>query len=220
MSDVWSDWASFLPTLLEGLGVSLRLALVALVIALPLALGLALLVMSDRRVPRWIGLVIVEAGRGMPALVILYLVYYGLPRFGFSPTSWAAATIGLSWNMAAYASEMIRAGIQSVPRGQVEAATALGLSGRSTFGRIVLPQGLRLAIPGLMGQTIMMFQDTSLAYTIAVPELMKSAYSLGSQSFQYLRVFTLAGLLYAAITVPSTWLTVYFERRLARGFTR
>ena len=156
----------------------------------------------------------------MPALVILYLIYYGVPRFGLSPSSWSAATIGLAWNMAAYASEMIRAGIQAVPRGQVEAATALGLSGRSTFGRIVLPQGLRLAIPGLMGQTIMMFQDTSLAYTIAVPELMKSAYSLGSESFEYLRVFTLAGLLYAVVTVPATWLTVYFERRLARGFTR
>jgi polar amino acid transport system permease protein len=174
------------------------------------------MVMSKNRLVNAMGLVIVEIGRGMPALVILYLVYYGLPRFGVSLTNIASVIIALSWNYSCYCSEIIRAGIQSVPSGQLEAGQALGLDPRITFLRIIVPQGLKSTIPGLMGQSILAFQDTSLAYTIAVPELMKQAYSLGGESFQYLRVFVLAGLLYAAVTLPSTWITMWAERRINR----
>ena len=79
-----------------------------------------------------------------------------------------------------------------------------------------MPQGMRSAIPGLMGVAIQMFQGTSLAYAIAVPELMKSAYNIGSQDFNYLQIFALAGLCYAAISMPATWITVFFEKRMAR----
>jgi len=175
-------------------------------------------VASRNRLVRAIALVIVESGRGAPALVILYLVYFGLPKFGLAIASVPAACIGLTWNAAAYASEMIRAGLQSVPRGQLEAAHALGLTRSATFGRVILPQGLRSAIPGLMGLAIQMFQGTSLAYGIAVPELMKQAYSIGAESFEYLRTFVLAGLVYAAISVPATWLTVWLERRLSKQY--
>ncbi len=211
-------WGENLPMLLSGLRYSLLIAAVSIVAGYPLGLGLAAMVASRNRLVRAIALVIVESGRGAPALVILYLVYFGLPKFGLAIASVPAACIGLTWNAAAYASEMIRAGLQSVPRGQLEAAHALGLTRSATFGRVILPQGLRSAIPGLMGLAIQMFQGTSLAYGIAVPELMKQAYSIGAESFEYLRTFVLAGLVYAAISVPATWLTVWLERRLSKQY--
>ncbi|OZG67662.1 amino acid ABC transporter permease [Bifidobacterium aquikefiri] len=208
----------FLPTLLVGLRQSLWIIAAVIAIGLPLAFCLALMVMSKHRLISAVGLVIVEVGRGMPALVILYLVYYGLPRFGLNLTNIASVIGALAWNYSCYCSEIIRAGILSVPKGQLEAGQALGLKPRITFLRVVAPQGLLSTIPGLMGQTILAFQDTSLAYTIAVPELMKQAYSLGGESFQYLRVFVLAGLVYAAVTLPSTWITTWVERRINTAY--
>ncbi|MDP5226526.1 MULTISPECIES: amino acid ABC transporter permease [Arthrobacter] len=210
------QWAGYLPQMLSGLGVSLFIAAVAIVAGYPLGLLLSVMVQHRNLVIRTLGLAIVEIGRGAPALVILYLVYYGLPKFGIAFESIQAACIALVWNAAAYSSEIIRAGLQSVARGQTEAAYVLGLSGRDTFFRVIMPQGMRSAIPGLMGVAIQMFQGTSLAYAIAVPELMKSAYNIGSEDFNYLQIFTLAGICYAVISIPATWITVYFEKRMSR----
>lgn len=210
------QWADYMPQMLSGLGVSLFIAGVSIVIGYPLGLLLSVMVQRKNLVIRTLGLAIVEIGRGAPALVILYLVYYGLPKFGIAFESIQAACIALVWNAAAYSSEIIRAGLQSVARGQTEAAQVLGLSSRDTFFRVIMPQGMRSAIPGLMGVAIQMFQGTSLAYAIAVPELMKSAYNIGSQDFNYLQIFTLAGICYAAISMPATWITVYFEKRMSR----
>lgn len=217
MSSLIADWISYLPSLLSGLRVSLLIAAVSLVVGYPLGLVLALMRQSSGPILKGIAVIVVELGRGMPALVILYLVYYGLPKVGISFDSIPAACIALAWNASAYSSEMIRAGLQSVPIGQVEAANALGLSRPVTVIRVVIPVGLRSAVPGLLGLAIQMFQGTSLAYGIAVPELMKEAYTLGAQNFQYLRVFVLAGLIYAVIAVPASWITVGFERRLSKN---
>ena len=212
------EWAEWFPVLLQGLRQSLWLAFAAIVIGFPLGFLLAVVVMSKRRWLSALGLVFVEIGRGMPALVILYLVYYGLPRFGISLTNLSAAVIALSWNYSCYCSEIFRGGIQSVPVGQVEAGNALGLQSRVTFFWVVVPQAFRSIIPALLGQSILVFQDTSLAYTIAVPELMKQAYTLGGSTFQYLRVFVLAGLVYAMVTLPATWITGWLEKRLTQSY--
>lgn len=212
------DWSSYLPTMLGGLRISLLIAAVSIVAGYPIGLVLGLMVDAKNLAVKTLGLAIVELGRGAPALVILYLVYYGLPKFGIAFESVIAACIALTFNAAAYSSEMIRAGLHSVPAGQLEAADALGLSSASTFRRVILPQGMRSSIPGLMGLAIQMFQGTSLAYGIAVPELMKTAYGIGSQEFDYLKVFVLAGLVYAAVSMPATWITVFFERRMARRY--
>ncbi|AJT41966.1 amino acid ABC transporter permease [Psychromicrobium lacuslunae] len=211
-----TDWLNYLPQMASGLSVSLLIAGISILLGFPLGLGLGVLVTHRNLVLRTLALAIVEIGRGAPALVILYLFYYGLPKFGIAFESITAACLALTWNAAAYSSEIIRAGLQSVARGQHEASSALGLSGRDAFFRVVMPQGIRSAIPGLMGVAIQMFQGTSLAYAIAVPELMKTAYNIGSQDFNYLQVFTLAGICYAVISMPATWITVFFEKRLAR----
>ncbi len=213
-----TDWVDFLPQMLDGLKISVLLALISIALGYPIGLLLGLTVSARHWAVRAVGLAIVEIGRGAPLLVILYLVYYGLPKFGISFEAFAAACIALTFNAAAYSSEIFRAGIQSVPRGQLEAASALGLARGSTFRRVVLPQGLRSAVPGLMGVAIQMFQGTSLAYAVTVSELVKVSYNIGSQTFNYLQIFVLAGILYAAISMPATWITVYFERRMSRRY--
>lgn len=211
------DLATYLPRLGEGLLVSLQLTAISVVVGYAIGLLFALAVASPNRWLHWPALVLVEIGRGIPALVVLYIVYYGLPAVGLLFESFTAAAVGLTFTVAAYSSEMFRAGIRSVPAGQREAAAALGLTGFTAFGRIVFPQGLRASIPALMGLAIQSFQGTSLAYSIAVSELMSQAYQIGAVTFQYLQVYAVTGLIYVAIAMPATWLSAAVERRLARG---
>lgn len=211
------DIAEYLPRLLQGLMVSLQLTVLSVVFGYAIGLVFALGVSSVRPWLRWPALIVVEIGRGIPALVVLYIVYFGLPALGILFENFWAAVIGLTFSAGAYSSEMIRAGIQSVPRGQTEASSALGLPRSTSFARIVLPQGLRSAIPALMGLAIMSFQATSLAYSISVNELMSQAYQISNITFEYLSVYAITGLIYAAIAVPATWLSVGVERRLSRG---
>jgi polar amino acid transport system permease protein len=211
------DLAEYLPRLGQGLVVSLQLTALSVVFGYLIGLVFALGVSSRHPLLKWTALIAVEIGRGIPALVVLYIVYFGLPALGVLFENFWAAVVGLTFTAAAYSSEMIRAGIQSVPAGQREASAALGLSRTVSFIRIVLPQGLRSSIPPLMGLAIMSFQGTSLAYSISVNELMSQAYQVSTITFQYLAVYTITGLIYAAIAVPSTWLSVWVEHRMARG---
>lgn len=212
------DLAVYLPRLGQGLIVSLQLTALSVVLGYLIGLLFALGVSARRGWVRWPCLVLVGVGRGIPALVVLYIVYFGLPALGVLFENFWAAVIGLTFTAAAYSSEMIRSGIQSVPTGQREASAALGLSRTTTFVRVVLPQGMRASIPALMGLAIMSFQGTSLAYSISVNELMSQAYQVSTITFQYLWVYALTGLIYAAIAVPATWLSVWVERRLNRGY--
>ncbi len=204
------------PTLLGGLKVSLTLTVLSLAFGLPIGLLLSFGVTAKNRVPRYISVFFVEVGRGAPALVLLQLMYYGLPNANITLSAMASACLALTWTTAAYSAELIRGGMQSVPAGEVEGANALGMSYRDCLRFVVIPQGLRIALPSLMGFAVLLFQATSLAYSVAVPELMSQAYSIGSSTFQYLPVFIVAGLLYAAISIPATWLSVGAERLLSR----
>lgn len=210
------DWADFYPDLFTGLKTSLTLAGGSLVLGMPLGLLLALGSASKVVPLRITTIALVEIGRGTPALVMLQLVYFGLPTQGLSLTSYVSAMIGLALTTGAYSSEIIRGGLQAVPQGEVEAADALGMNRLATLRFILIPQGLRVAIPALMGLSILIFQATSLAYSIAAPELLGAAYSAGSSTFKYLSVLTLAGLFYLVVTVPAAWLSERVELRLAR----
>lgn len=213
---ILSSWIDFLPRLLEGLLVSLRVAGLSLLLGLPMGLLLALGSSAKDSFVRLPVITLVEIGRGTPALVVLQIFYFGLPGVGLSLTSFLAAVAGLTLTTAAYTSEIMRGGLQSVPGGEVEAADALGLNRRDTLRFIVVPQGLRVAIPALMGFAILIFQATSLAYTIALSELLSQAYSIGSATFRYLSVLILAGFLYAVITIPMSFLSERAEMRLSR----
>jgi len=209
-------WLGYAQLLLPGLGRALHLTAVSLVLGYPLALALALLVDSKVKVIRWVALVIVELGRGIPLLVLLYIFYQGLPQVDVVPTAFAAAVWAFTWSTAGYATEIIRSALSSVPGGQSEAASSIGLSNRDRFFFVVVPQAARIALPPLLGLAIIMFQLTSLAYVIAYSEVMQAAYFLGTKTFNYLAVFLAAAAVYAAVTIPASALVTSIERRLAR----
>ena len=211
--NAWSNW---LPHLLDGLLVSLQVTGLSLVIGFSAGLVLALLSSSSSRLVRWPFVLLVEVGRGMPALVMLQLVYFGLPSAGITLNPFPATVLALSLTTAAYTSEIIRAGLRAVPAGELEAADALGLSRADAARFVVIPQGLRIALPPLMGFAILVLQVSALAISLGLPELLSQAYSIGANTFRYFDVLILAGLLYLAITIPASRLVGALEGRLGR----
>jgi len=216
MIDIFELWISWLPSLLSGLKISLEVTFGALILGIPLGLFLAVGVGSSSRIVKSISVLIVEFGRGAPALILLQFLYFGLPTAGLTLSSFVSSVLALALNAGGYTSEIIRAGLQSVPYGQREAAFAIGLSARDSFRLIVLPQGLRVAVPPLLGFALLLLQATSLCFTVALPELVSRANDIGSSTFLYMPVLVLTGLLYACICVPSTLMIGRVERRLSR----
>ena len=220
MMDTLDFWGEWFPTLVGGLWVSLKVTAASLLLGMPLGLLLALGVQSKARLLRMLALALVEIGRGTPALILLQFTYFGLPSAGLTLTSYMAAVLALAACTGAYTSEIIRAGLESVPAGQKEAAIAIGFSRMDQLRYVILPQGLQVAIPPLLGFSILIFQGTSLCYAIALPELISQAYSVGSNTFRYMPILVLAGLLYAAICIPATLAVTKLEGRLGRHAVR
>lgn len=219
MSGLLRLWAEWLPSLLGGLTISVEVTGVSLLFGIPLGLLLAMALQSRAGLAYWPAVAVVEIGRGAPVLILLQLAYFGLPSVGLSLSSFAAASCAFAWCTGAYTSEIIRAGLEAVPRGQREAAAAIGLSRFDELRYVILPQGLRVALPALLGFAILLLQASSLCFAIALPELVSQAYRAGSAAVSYLPILALAGLLYAAICIPATLLVAGLERRLA-GHTR
>jgi polar amino acid transport system permease protein len=211
-----ATWFGYVLELLPGLETALRLTGISLALGYPLALVFALFLDSRFRALRWITLVFVELGRGIPLLVLLYIFYQGLPQISIIPSAFTAAIWAFTWSTAGYATEIIRSALHSVPSGQLEAADAVGLSEGDRFRFVLIPQPARIAIPPLLGLAIIMFQLSSLAYVITVSEVMQSAYFLGTKTFNYLPVFLAAAAVYAAITIPASAAVASIERRLGR----
>jgi polar amino acid transport system permease protein len=214
VSDLLDFWREWLPSLLDGLRLSVEVTVACLALGIPLGLVLALVVQSKNRIVRAIGLVVVEIGRGAPALILLQFAYFGLPNAGLALSSFASATIALACTTGAYTSEIIRAGLDAVPHGQKEAAAAIGLSGLDALRFVILPQGLRVSVPPLFSFSILMLQASSLCFAIALPELV--SYVIGSNTFRYMSIPVLAGLLYAVICIPANIAVSALERGLGR----
>lgn len=213
MIGIWEDFTSHYAQLMHGLLVSLEVSAITISLGLIGGLTLAMLGLSRSRAIRTVTTGVVEIGRGTPALVLLQIVYNGLP---VSMTGTLSAGIALALTTAAYTSEIIRGGLQAVPEGEIEAAAALGLGRRDSFRDVIIPQGLRIALPALLSFCIIMFQATSLAFTIAVPELMSQAKSIASSTFHYFNLFVIAAVMYGVITISASVLTERVERRLSR----
>jgi polar amino acid transport system permease protein len=207
---------TWLPELLGGLGLSLQVTALSLIFGIPLGLCLALGVVAKSRTLNILSLFVVEAGRGAPALVLLQFIYFGLPSGGIKLDSLPAAVLALAWNTGAYTSEIIRASLQSVASGQSEAAGALGLNLFDELRFVILPQALRVALPAILGFSILIFQGTSLCFTIALPELLSRAHEIGSTTFRYFPAIILASALYALISIPAALLVGHVERRAGR----
>lgn len=197
------QWVTFFPDFLPGLLVTVELTVVSLLIGLPLGIALAVAVSSGSRAIRWPSIAVVELGRGVPGLILLYLVYFGLPQAGLTLPNFLSVAIALGISTSAYTSEIFRAGLQAVPKGHREAGRALGLSPWKELRLVVLPQALKIVVPPLIGFAIILYQGTSLAFAIATPELLSRAYNAASITFQFTAALTLAGVMYAAISLAA-----------------
>jgi polar amino acid transport system permease protein len=214
--DLLNRWGEWLPDLAPGLLVSLELTGLALLLGMPFGLALAVAIESPLAPLRLVAMVVVEIGRGLPALVLLYLLYFGLPQLDITLTAFVTAVFSLAWTTGAYACDLFRAGLAAVPRGQREAALTCGLRGWTGFRHIILPQAIRISTPPLASLAITIFQASALAFVISVPELMSRGYTLGSVTFRYLDVFALTALLYGVITIFALRFVRVGERRLSR----
>ena len=159
----------------------------------------------------------VELFRGTPLLMQLFFVYFGLPMLGVNVDKFWAAFSAISLYTGAYVAEVFRAGVEAVPRGQVEASTALGLTFVQRLTYVIAPQALRVALPPLVGVYVSVIKDTSLATVIGYNELMRRAMELVLQYGRPLEIFLVVGILYFIICFPISKFSEWLERRLARN---
>ncbi len=211
----WSFAWGILPDLLEGLAVTVQITLIGSAIAL--VLGLVIAVVRHSKLPVISALVggLVQFIRGTPLLVQAFFLFYVFPSYGLTLPALTTGIIAIGIHYSAYAAEAYRAGIESVPRGQWEAATALSLSPRRRWTGVVLPQAIRAVIPSLGNYVIAMFKDSAILAAITVVEVLNTAQAIGSDSFRYLEPLTLAGLLYLLVSYPAAKLIRRLEHRLA-----
>ncbi|AYC99549.1 amino acid ABC transporter permease [Neorhizobium sp. NCHU2750] len=206
-----------LPTLLWA-GVKFTVPLTLLSFVLGLALGLATAV-TRLFGPKPLVLVArfyVWVIRGTPLLVQLFVIFYGLPSVGILLDAFPAALIGFTLNIGAYSSEIIRAVIASVPKGQWEAAYSIGMNWRQTMARTVLPQAARVAVPPLSNTFISLVKDTSLAAAITVPELFQAAQRIVATTYEPLILYIEAALLYLVLSSVLSALQDRLEKRFSR----
>lgn len=204
------------PMLLGALKVTLPLTAISFVAGLVIALGVALARLSPSRLLRWPARFYISLIRGTPLLVQLFIIFYGLPELGVTLGGFTSACLALSLNVGGYAAEVIRAAILSVPRGQVEAATTIGMERWQAMRRIVLPQAARIAVPPLSNTLVSLVKDTSLVSVVLVTELFREAQVAAQISTEYLALFALAALYYWVICLALTLGQGRLEKRLGR----
>lgn len=206
-----ADW---MPLLAHGALQSAKMMLIAYVIALVFGAVLMLMRRSRFRLISGIAGIYITAIRGTPVLAQLFFIYFGLAEMGLVMSSWQAAIIGLGGNSAAYVAEIYRAGIESVSRGQIEAARSMGLRRFQITRLVVLPQMVTVVLPPLANQAVVLIKETSVASLIAAPELMHEARDLAAEFYMPLELYLLAGLMYLMLAFPLSVLARHLEARL------
>lgn len=200
----WSSIPGALPFLAQGMWVSLQITLVALVVGMVWGTVLALMRLSPLALLRWFATGYVNLFRAVPLVMVLLWFFLLIPQllssaFNLSPGTdvrMTSAMVGFALFESAYYAEIIRAGIQSVPKGQLAAATALGLSRGQAMRLVILPQALRNMVPLLLTQAIVLFQDTSLVYISALADFFGSAYKVGDRDGRLVEMLLFAGAVY------------------------
>jgi len=213
--DRLEQYWSLLPLLLRGAAMTIALSCAAMFLAVSLGLALALARAYGTRLMVWPVIAFIELIRGTPLLIQLFIIFYGLPTIGIRLSPFWAAVIGLGANYSAYEAENYRAGIQSIPKGHHDAATALGLTRMQTIRRIVLPQAVRLVIPSVTNDFIALLKDSSLVSVITMVELTKVYGELASTYFDYIGLGLLVAAIYFVMGLPIAKFSRYLESRLA-----
>ena len=209
--------------LLKGMGQTLLMTLLTLVITMVIGMIFGLMNVGHNRVLNLIGTVYVDAIRGVPLIVLAYFIYFGIPAglqgigIQFRWDNLMPGTIALSLNCGAYMAEIIRAGIESVDRGQMEASRSLGLSYGSSMALVVVPQAVRTMIPSIINQFIITLKDTSILSVIAFPELTLIGKTISGNTLKPLQSWAIVGVMYMIVIITLSKLAKRIERRVNRG---
>jgi polar amino acid transport system permease protein len=220
----------YMDMFLEGMACTVTLSALTVIFGFVLALLLALMRMSKVAPLRWAATAYVEVFRATPMLVQVFIVYYilladiPLPSFklfGFIRFErMVPGVIALSMNSAAYLSEIIRSGIQSIDQGQTEAARSLGMSPVQTMRYIVLPQAIKNILPAIANEFVTIIKESSICYTIGVQDIMSAVKSAQMAAFTIAEPLVIAAAIYFCLTFPTSKIIAYFERKMSRGDKR
>ncbi|MUZ74751.1 ectoine/hydroxyectoine ABC transporter permease subunit EhuD [Agrobacterium vitis] len=207
----WEFTWEIFPRLLAATGNTLMAAALGYMIAIVLGLVLALAQRTPYRMINKSVREVVEFIRSTPLVLQIFFVFYVGPQFGITLSPWVAGMIAIGLHYAAYLSEVYRGGLDSVARGQWEAATSLNLSTARTYSRIIIPQAFPPALAGMGNYLVGIFKDTPILSVIGVTELMHAANSIGSETYRFLEPYTLVGLIFLAISLPTSFGVKIFE---------
>ncbi len=210
----WTEWQ---PQIALATWNTILLTICSFSLAIVIGILLALGKLSHVRVIRAFCTAYVEVARGIPALAILFLIYFGLVPLGLVLDAFVAGFVGLGMSAGGYIAEVFRAGIQAIHRGQREAALSVGMTPAMSFRYIILPQAVRIILPPLLNMLIILLKDTSICSLISTPELMLRAKDLAMMSFLPMHLFILAGVIYFLLAWPLSLVTRRVEAHMRRG---
>ena len=211
---------SFFPILKAGLYFTIPLTLITFVLGIILAFFIAIARLSSFKLLVTIAKFYVWIFRGTPLLVQIFILFYGLPSIGITLDPFSAAVIGFTLNKGAYSSEIIRAAILSIPKGQWEAAYSIGMTKRQAMRRIILPQAIRVSIPPLGNSFISLVKDTSLAATITVTELFQKGQQIAAATYEPLWLYIEVAFIYLLFSTVLSYLQTLLENRFERSVAK
>jgi polar amino acid transport system permease protein len=215
LQDWWLDFQPYVGGFAEASVVVLALSVCAIVVSWVCGLLVALTNRSPIRLLRYISGFYVWFIRGTPALVQIFIVYFGLPQIGLRMSPFVAGVVALGLNGGAYIAEIVRSGLLAIPKGQMESAQALGMSRTHMMGRIILPQVFRIILPPITNEAITMVKNTSLLSTITVVELTLYSQTIISTTFRPFEFYIATALIYLAMTTIISQGALELERRYA-----
>ncbi|USK32468.1 amino acid ABC transporter permease [Bacillus sp. F19] len=210
--------APSIPFILQGIPVTLKIVSLSALIGFILAVILAFMKISRIKPLMWIADAYTSVFRGTPLILQLLIIYYGAPQIlGFEIDPYPAAVATFALNSGAYISEVIRAGIMAIDKGQREAAMALGVPYSKMMKDIIFPQAIKNILPALMNEFITLTKESAIVTIIGVQDIMRSSYIVGGQTYRYFEPILIAGLIYYVMVIILTLLGKLVERRMARS---
>lgn len=215
------DFTAILPSLpyiLKGIGVTLKIVLVAGLLGFAFGIILAIFKISSSKALNWFADLYTSIFRGTPLILQLMIIYYGAPQIiGFEIAAYTAAVVSFSLNSGAYISEIIRAGILAVDKGQKEAAMALGVPNKRMMRDIILPQAMKNILPALMNEFITLTKESAIVTVIAVDDIMRRSYIVGGEQYRFFEPLIFAGLIYYLMVISLTFIGKAVERRMRQS---
>lgn len=216
MTQFWNDVQVYGPGFFSAAWTVLWLTLLTIVVSWAFGLAAALGQRSGYGAVRQLSAFYIWFIRGTPALIQIFIVYFGMPQLGVRLSPYTAGVLALAINSGAYVAEIIRAGLSAIPKGQMESSLALGFSQRETMRTIILPQVFRIILPAITNEALSTLKNTSLLSTITVVELTLYAQTLISATFRPFDFYIAVAIIYLLLTTILTQLAAFFERRYAR----